>query len=118
MRFARHVSLALIALMLIVSAAKADDGGQRNFGSVTCPNVFSCDNVNSITSAAASCTMSGLGRQADFSNASVDSNNCMASAFYGDGGQNSSNVVCCAKPVEDQDGMCRMACSLMFGGSH
>lgn len=115
MRLARYTILGLLALTLGMGVAHAQDRPGRNFGSTNCQPSFPCTETGLATLAplASKCMSGGLGKFADFSTASLDGNNCM-NAQMGSNGQSSSSAVCCITPVQGQEGICSMGCSLML----
>jgi len=114
----RLTYLAIIGLLVVTSfasVAQAADKSGRNFGTTNCRASFPCASSSSqdLAPLASSCTMSGLGASADFSSASLDSNNCITGPI-GDNGKTSSAAICCVVPSRTgQDGMCSITCSAM-----
>jgi hypothetical protein len=111
MRLSRTVVFACLAIFLTMSAAYADGQG-RNFGSTNCRETFNCGDAGSIdlASMAKSCMANGLGLSTDFTGSSLDENNCLSAVSSGGG---SSSISCCLIPVQDQDGICKLGCSVV-----
>ena len=111
MRFARTASLALLALTLVATAARADDSNQlRVFNSGNCPKPFACSGESTdLAALASSCAREGMGMSVSFDNSSTDSDGCLT-ADVGGSGSHASQVKCCAIPSQDA---CIMRCAFL-----
>ena len=126
MRISRLLTLGILAVLLSVSGARADNatpqsstnnmGAPRNFGTFFCPQKFDCsiDDAGHLAAQAGGCLTRGFGIQSSgvFDNASLDASNCLTGQLPPTGnGEHPLTPVCCVLPSESQ---CIMSCQLLM----